>query len=38
MIQITFCPKIQEEEPLKWPQNLNRLGYAAQILGIFYFH
>ena len=19
MLQITFCPQIQEEEPLKWP-------------------
>ena len=36
MLQITFCPQIQQEKSLKWPKNLNRFGYAADIFGIFY--
>ena len=36
MLQITFCPQIQQEKSLKWPKNLNRFGYGAEIFGIFY--
>ena len=36
VLQITFCPQIHQEKSLKWPQNLNRMGYAAEIFGIFY--
>ena len=35
MLQIRFDPQIQQEKSLKWPQNLNRSGYAAEIYGIF---
>ena len=36
MLQITFCPQIQQKKSLKWPSNLNQLGYAAEFFGIFY--
>ena len=36
MLQITFCPQIQQEKSLKWPKNLNGFGYGAEIFGIFY--
>ena len=36
MLQITFCPQVQQEKSLKWPYSLNCLGYAAEIFGIFY--
>ena len=31
-----FALKFSRKEFLKWPSNLNRLGYAAEIFGIFY--
>ena len=36
MLQITFSPQIQQKKSLKWPSNLYRLGYPAEIFGIFY--
>ena len=36
MLQITFCPQTHQEESLKWPKNLNPMGYAARIFVIFY--
>ena len=35
-LQITFCSQIQQEKSLKWPRNLNRMCYAAEIFGIFF--
>ena len=37
MLEITFCPQVPQDKYLKWSYNLNRVGYAADIWGIFYF-
>ena len=34
MLQITFCPQIQQKISLKWPWSLKHLGYAAEIFWI----